>query len=184
MSRFSQRMRSLFSVGAQGYLIAELQTALLQKGFDPQGADGLFGRDTEAAIRQFQTAHAEPATGVVADATWTAITDTAAPDIEARCLQLTSTFEGHGYTLALGNWDGAWLTWGIIGFTLRHGEIQQIVKAIQQSAPNCVQQAFGSDADTLLSIMSATALEQESWANSITVGARVAEPWRTHFMWF
>lgn len=34
-----------------------------------------------------------------------------------RSLQVTAAFEGHGFGMLQGNWDGAWLTWGIIGFT-------------------------------------------------------------------
>jgi len=177
--------RPLFGMGSRGALIEQLQTALQGKGFDPKATDGRFGNDTAAAVTAFQTAAATaPATGVVSDDDWTAITETAVPDVEARSLQLTSTFEGHGFTLAQGNWDGAWLTWGIIGFTLKHGEVQAIVENVNASAPDCVQRAFGADADKLLEIVGAAPDEQEAWANSITAGSALAEPWRTNFATF
>jgi len=173
--------RTLFGVGAQGPLIVDLQTSLTARGFDPRGTDGLYGHDTAAAVRSFQSSIAQPATGTVNDEQWTGITGRAMPDVEARALQLTATFEGHGYGLVEGNWDGAWLTWGIVGFTLKNGDIQTIVRNLQRSASRSFAAAFGDDAAQLLQIMNATASEQEAWANRITVGSRVAEPWRTHF---
>jgi hypothetical protein len=34
--------------------------------------------------------------------------------------------------MVAGNFDNAWLTWGIIGFTLKHGEIQKIIKEVRE----------------------------------------------------
>src|SRR5438128_3499090 len=176
--------RVLFGVGAQGSLIATLQLALAENGFDPKGSDGLYGHDTESAVKNYQTAKDQSATGQVTDDQWQSLTNSDVPDVEARSLQLTSTFEGHGYTLAQGNWDGAWITWGIIGFTLKHGEIQAIVLSIEQQAPECIQQAFGPEADTFMEMIASSPAEQEAFANSITIGSRLAEPWRTHFQTF
>ena len=176
--------RLLFGIGAHGPLIEELQTALTNGGFDPRGVDGQFGRDTESAVRRYQSSVGRPAAGAVNDEEWTPLTGSPVPGLEARCLQLTSTFEGHGYRLAKGNWDGAWVTWGIIGFTLKGGAIQKIVLAVEQTSPWRIQEAFGADADALLRIMRAAPSEQKRWANEITVGTELAEPWRTHFDWF
>src|SRR3989442_1467232 len=87
--------RVLFGVGAQGSLIATLQSALAENGFDPKGSDGLYGHDTESAVKSYQTANGQSATGQVTDDQWTALTNSDVPDVEARSLQLTSTFEGH-----------------------------------------------------------------------------------------
>jgi peptidoglycan hydrolase-like protein with peptidoglycan-binding domain len=173
--------RLLFGRGAKGSLVAELQQGLQHRGFDPRGIDGIYGRDTVAAVEEFQRNAGTPITGSVSDDEWVTLTDRDVPDIEARSLQVTAAFEGHGYTLIQGNWDGAWLTWGIIGFTLKHGEIQNIVRAIDARVPACVDDGFGSDAPELLRMMDAPADEQEAWANRISQGARVVEPWRTSF---
>ncbi len=87
-------------------------------GFDSNGTDGIYGPDSIAAVEPFQQAHAMPVTGIVDDATWQALMQTPVPAIDVPSLELTVAFEGHGYTLAMGNFDGAWLTSGIIGFTL------------------------------------------------------------------
>jgi hypothetical protein len=176
--------RTLFDVGAQGPLIIDLQLSLNERGFDPKASDGIYGKDTAAAVGRFQTSVSHPATGAVTDDLWTAITGAAVPDVEARALQLTSTFEGHGYGLAEGNWDGAWLTWGIIGFTLKHGEVQSIVSNIARQAPACIDGAFGAEAARLLKIIAASPAEQEAWATSIGTGSHLAEPWRTGFQRF
>jgi peptidoglycan hydrolase-like protein with peptidoglycan-binding domain len=176
--------RLLFARGAQGPLIADLQVALHRNGFDPKGADGVFGRDTETAVRQFQAARFPPVTGTVSGDLWVAATSTPVPTVESRSLQLTSSFEGHSYTLAQGNWDGAWITWGIIGFTLKHGQIQEIVRRVRATAPQRIDEAFGPDAAQLLSIIDASGAEQEAFANRISIGARLADPWRTHFSTF
>lgn len=173
--------RLLFARGAKGGLVAELQSGLLRRGFDPLGLDGVFGRDTVRAVERFQQDAGTPVTGSVSDHEWMTLTGRDVPGIEERCLQLTSSFEGHGYTLIQGNWDGAWLTWGIIGFTLKHGEIQEIVRAIQQRAPAIIDSAFGTDAAELLRRMDSPPEDQEAWANTISRGARVVEPWRSGF---
>ncbi len=176
--------RLLFGVGARGPLIVELQAGLLRKGFVHSAADGQYGPNTAAAVSAFQQSIALPPTGGVSDDDWVRITDTASPDVEARCLQLTSTFEGHGYSLAKGNWDGAGLTWGIIAFTLTSGSLQSVVADVQRTAPGCVTQAFGPDAAALLQIMAAPRPQQLAWANGITAGQGLAEPWLTHFAQF
>jgi peptidoglycan hydrolase-like protein with peptidoglycan-binding domain len=90
----------------------ELQKGLQGRGFDPRGVDGIYGRDTVAAVEAFQRDAGNAITGSISDDEWTTLTDREVPDIESRCLQVTASFEGHGYTLIQGNWDGAWLTWG------------------------------------------------------------------------
>ena len=67
------------------------------------------------------------------------LTGTPVPPLFERCLQVTAAFEGHSYTVAAGNWDDAWLTWGVIGFTMKFGRVQEIVRAVAASAPQCVQ---------------------------------------------
>jgi hypothetical protein len=176
--------RLLFGVGARGSLIVDLQVALARKGFAQSAPDGVYGSNTATAVSSFQQSIAQQPTGSVSDADWTRITDTPVPDVEARCLQLTSTFEGYGYSLAKGNWDGAGMTWGIIAFTLSAGSLQNVVRNVQQKAPECLAQAFGTDMTKLMQIMLAPWPEQLAWANAITIGQSIIEPWLTHFRQF
>ncbi len=109
------------------------------------------------------------------------------PTVRDRALQLTAAFEGHDFTLAQGNFDGAGATWGIIGFTLRHGELGKIVLEIQDRHPTLVRQAFGAKTDELLSVLRAPKAKQLAFADRISLGAskvRLAEPWRSAFRRF
>jgi len=98
-----------------------------------------------------------------------------------RSLQLTASFEGHGFSKVQGNWDGAWLTWGIIGFTLKHGEVGGIVQEVAHLYSGLLAATFGDQAAVLLRMISASAADQEAWANSITHGTAVIEPWHSGF---
>jgi hypothetical protein len=107
------------------------------------------------------------------------------PSVTERSLQLTAAFEGHGFGLAVGNFDGALLTWGIIGFTITSGEVQEIVLEVNQSHPELVQQAFGTNAAELLQLMTASRDLPKQWADEHTLANRaLAEPWRSLFAAF
>jgi peptidoglycan hydrolase-like protein with peptidoglycan-binding domain len=176
--------RTLFAAGLCGEIAEQIQRGLLAAGFNPGTVDGFYGKDTTTALRSFQQAKGHPVTGAVDVDTWKLLLDTDVPSTARRCLSLTATIEGHGYTLAQGNWDDAWLTWGIIGFTMKHGEVQAIIRSVNQAAPQLIAQAFGDHAAELLRVMAASEEEQLRWANSITVGAQLAEPWRGDFARF
>ena len=64
-----------------------------------------------------------------------------APDLKQRWLQLTADFEGTGFTKAVGNFDGAGLTWGIIDFTLLNGELGAVLKEIRTKHPAVFSEA-------------------------------------------
>lgn len=174
--------RILYGPGARAGVVAAIQKELYAARFDPQGYDGVYGERTVAAVQEFQHAHGIPATGLIDDVTWQAMMKRPVPGVDVRSLELTAAFEGHGYTLAQGNWDGAWLTWGIIGFTLKDGNVQKIIRETASNSPDALHRAFGPDADGLIAIMAGSSRDQELWANSITVGeGRLAEPWRSGF---
>jgi len=54
----------------QGDDVRAVQTALLDEGFDPQGIDGLYGKNTEKAVKAYQKAKSLCATGIVDEKTW------------------------------------------------------------------------------------------------------------------
>lgn len=178
-------MRTLFGIGARGDTIRAIQTALTTAGFDTGSADGVFGQATASAVVRFQAADSLTASGEIDDRTWQQLMNRPVPAASERSLQLTANFEGHGYGLAVGNFDGALLTWGIIGFTLASGEIQAIVRAINSNFPDKVVQAFGDDADELLQLINSDLQFQTSWANEHTVAGRaLAQPWKGMFAAF
>lgn len=177
--------RKLFGPGAHGEIVGQIQMALQSAGFDPGAIDGKYGEDTLGALIGFQRSSNLLATGFVDDDTWKALLKQPAPGPADRCLQLTTDFEGNDYTLAQGNFDGAWMTWGIVGFTMKHGEIQRIVLEVYRCNPALLDQAFGVNADELVRVCQADPITQKAWANRNTVpGGNLAQPWRNQFALF
>jgi hypothetical protein len=178
-------MRTIQGIGAFGDVVRQVQTQLNSQGFDTAGIDGDYGGHTSNAVSGFQTAQGMAATGTVDDVTWASLMATDVPTVAMRSLQLTASIEGHGFTLAVGNFDSALLTWGIIGFTMQSGEVQQIVLSINASNPEIITQAFGANSAQLLQVMQDTPANQLAWANSVTVGGKaVAQPWLGMFAAF
>lgn len=176
--------RRLFARGAQGELVRGFQGALLQLGFAIGSADGVFGRLTENAVRAFQVAAHLPVTGEVSDLTWTTLTRSPVPKLQERCISVTAVFEGHGFTVVQGNFDGAGMTWGIIGFTLKHGALGRIILRVQQEQPELLAGIFGDDVHELLRNMRAPVVRRLAWADGLSLGTskvRIAEPWGMKF---
>jgi hypothetical protein len=168
----------------RGEIVRRLQTRLRDAGHDPRVVDGIFGSDTETAIKSFQQSSGIQVNGKLTDETWFKLMHAPVPSILDRCLQLTADFEGHGFQTIAGNFDGAGLTWGIIGFTLQHGEIQTILEEVQKNIPQLLDSAFGGLKSTLLNQLEKSWPEQLQWANSISIGSnkyRVEEPWQRAF---
>lgn len=176
--------RLLFGPGARGESIRILQQQLVDAGFDTNGVDASYGHGTIGAVQAFQQKHSLPVTGNVDDTMWTMLTNAPIPSLRERCLGLTSTFEGHGYTLAEGNFDGAGVTWGIIGFTLKGGELTNIVGSAYKSDPTLVRDCFGDCTDTLLKVLAEPQDQQLAWATSVSSGVSkgtLAEPYKSGF---
>ena len=173
--------RKVFARGVRGAIIRSVQQELNAAGCYTGIVDGFYGGGTERAVSSFQLDARLPDTGGIDSATWTALMRRPIPSIFERALQLTAAFEGHGFGMVQGNWDGAWLTWGILGFTLRYGEIQKLLLTIDAAYPKSLRLAFGSSTPKLLKVLRSEPAAQEAWANSISDGARVREPWRTGF---
>jgi peptidoglycan hydrolase-like protein with peptidoglycan-binding domain len=68
---------STLRMGSRGVEVARLQQLLLDHGYDPKGVDGIFGKNTDAAVRAFQKAKKLTVDGIVGPQTWTALLDNA-----------------------------------------------------------------------------------------------------------
>jgi hypothetical protein len=168
--------RILFKRAPAGYRnvrgehVIHLQRGLVEHSPKKPGIDGDFGKQTEDAIKAWQKANNKPETGVVTVDDWTALTGKPVPSLFVRCLSLTSAFEGHGYTFAAGNWDKAYLTWGIVGFTLAGGNLQAVVRAIGWPA---IEAAMGAaKAGELKRVIDAPPHEQKAWSERISAGPK------------
>ena len=67
--------RKTLRKGSKGQAVKEMQEMLLRLGYDPGpcGADGDFGKATEAAVRQFQGDHRLTVDGICGPGTWEAL---------------------------------------------------------------------------------------------------------------
>jgi peptidoglycan hydrolase-like protein with peptidoglycan-binding domain len=167
-----------------GSIISDIQASLNAITAFGIRVDGSFGRQTEQAVSGFQSLRSLPVTGTVSDVTWVNLMHSAVPPIFERCLQVVASFEGTGFTLIEGNFDGAGLTWGIVGFTLASGEISSLLGVISSRFPDLLNEAFGHDVAELLENLgpAASAGKRMQFADSITGPKfRVAEPWRSGF---
>jgi len=175
-------MRTLLGTGATGSLVREVQCALSARGLYSGVPDSVFGPVTSKGVQAFQQSQRLGATGIVDNLTWPSLMHKPVPTVSDRSIQLTSCFEGHGFGSGVGNFDGALLTWGIVGFTLASGSIQSIVQSVYRTYPEKVRETFGNYTDELMNLMTASRTDQTRWANDHTVGGRqLAEPWKTMF---
>ena len=73
-----------------GELVRRAQLGLRARGADPGTIDGVFGRDTERALRDWQQRAGREVTGAMSFEDWPAITDRPVPGLQERSLQLTA----------------------------------------------------------------------------------------------
>jgi hypothetical protein len=175
--------RIVIAAGSRGELVERLQRALVEFGFPQDGVDGAFGAATKTALIGYQKLHGFTPSGDADDETCQALIGDV-PDVHERALGVTAAFEGHGYSLAQGNFDGAGITWGIIGFTLGNGELGSILNELEQRNPETLLTAFGDKTDELLDVLTRLRTQQIAWADQISLGkskARLAQPWRDAF---
>jgi hypothetical protein len=151
-----------------------IQHDLLRQGFgsgDPlKFVDGDFGGRTQAAVQALQAARGLPVTGGVDAATWQALSAEPLPSLFERCLQVTAAFEAHGFGLAKGNFDGAGITWGVIGFTLASREIQSILASAERPTPGTLTRLMGPLAGQWQAITAQPLAQQIAWADAMSSG--------------
>jgi hypothetical protein len=132
-------------------------------------------------VKSFQAAQHFEQTGSVDVDTWKPLMKRDVPTTFDRALNTTASMEGHGFELAEGNFDGQGITWGIIGYTLKNGELGEIFAKIDQAA---IDEAFGDLAGELRQHLAEQPDQRVAWADSITVGSShssLRDDWRDAF---
>lgn len=184
MSRVYFRKATKGYHAVRGELVRKMQVALQASGAGPEAADGIFGSDTEKALAGYQRTRGIPESGQLDGETWKSLFGVDEPNLLERCLQVTAAFEGHGFGKAVGNFDGAGITWGIIGFTLKHGRLQEILEEIFKEHPECIEASFGSLASQLRILLGQSRPEQIAWADHLSSKCspkRLPEAWEKAF---
>lgn len=180
--------RIWFSKGLRGMIAKRIQADLLRAGYFSgpvdRFVDGDFGGNTETALRALQSRRGLAQNGAVDVETWGQLTTDPLPTLFERCLGMTAQFEGHGFGLLQGNFDGAGLTWGIIGFTLSSREIQALLAEAEAAAPGTLARVLGPLLPTWQRVVQKPLAEQITWADSISSGpgkTRVPPEWKDAF---
>lgn len=170
--------RSFFARGSKGMIAKRIQGDLFQKGLTAlpkdKFVDGDFGGNTAAAVRALQRVASLPETGEVDAPTWSRLTPDPLPSLFERCLQWTAWLEGHGFTLAQGNFDGAGITWGLIGYTLSAGEVQKHLARAEADEPGVLLRAFGGLLPELQAMLAMPRAQQLQWADALTLPPKKA----------
>lgn len=169
----------------RGGTVIQFQKAIAAGNPTPLSIDGVFGNQSEMALRTWQSRHGMTVTGMVDELTWSAATGEGLPNHFRRCLAITAAFEGHGYTFAAGNWDNAYLTWGVVGFTLKHGNLGKVIRTTEDRHPGLMAATIGaSKSQELLDIVDASAAQKKAWGEKISVlpkKYRIRQDWEDAF---
>jgi hypothetical protein len=173
--------RTLCVRGGIGPVVVEVQRQLIGRKLLKDIPDGVFGPNTEDALKKFRPADK----GRLEFETWESLTGQSVPPAPKRVFQITCAFEGHAFNRVAGNFDGAGVTWGLIGFTLKHGELGKILSRIQATKPELIIRAFGPEAaKKLVTALKKPLEEQMALADQFSIPpkkARLADPWRLGF---
>ncbi|XWK90309.1 MAG: peptidoglycan-binding domain-containing protein [Phormidium sp.] len=73
LSQYSPNQAPILSVGSQGQAVRDVQALLSQQGLYKNAPDGIYGTQTQAAVRQFQQSQNLPVDGIVGPQTWGAM---------------------------------------------------------------------------------------------------------------
>lgn len=158
-----------FGTGCKGHVVEAIQRQIKIRGYTPQPGflarslgglfplletarsvvvvDGDYGKKTASAVAEFQRQkmpHVSP-NGCVDEETWSVLFEENRPFPSPfdRCLQVTASFEGTQWGGCVGDFDGAILTYGILGFTAVNGELSALVKEAISKAPELADLAPG-----------------------------------------
>lgn len=170
----------------EGHLVGIAQAALAAQGFDPGGTDGVYGRGTARAVRRWQAATGREATGALLYAEWSLLTGLPAPTTRDLCIQATAAIEGHGFETVVGNFDGAGVTWGLMGFALTGG-LPALLSAIDADAgagPHARSIFADGKWDRLLDAARGDRDAKRAFGDAISLGAskvRVRDDWERAF---
>jgi peptidoglycan hydrolase-like protein with peptidoglycan-binding domain len=132
-----------------GPAMLALQVALGAWGI-PVAVDGKAGPNTLNALKQWQGRVGLPQGPEIGLEAWRRLLGgpmgEAAPPPSPfdLCLGVTAAFEGKGFDKAVGNFDGAGLTFGLIGFNVKWGSLGALVARVDQLDRGLIGRCFGS----------------------------------------
>jgi hypothetical protein len=182
--------------GSSGDDVARIQKALQDAGLFQGALDGVFGDQTEAAVKAFQAQAGLTADGIVGPATWARLFPSApsAPaavsgDLSTRCLALTGSFETGQlapgcFATVTGNFDGQGMSFGALQWNFGQGTLQPLLQKMLAMHPDVASRIFGDNLAQLQQAISADKDAAIRFAVSIQDPAKkaVVNPWKQMFV--
>jgi len=175
--------------GSSGKRVIEVQRALQEAGFLNGGVDGLFGSDTEAAVKSFQRRSGLAADGMVGPTTWARLFPIKiTADLSTRSLALTGTFEtgqlaSGCFATVAGNFDGQGISYGALQWNFGQGTLQPLLKEMMAAHPDIMADIFGPDLDALQQAVNGSKQDALDFANTIQHTSRyvLLPEWKSRF---
>ncbi|GAB7026366.1 hypothetical protein JCM15764A_16140 [Geotalea toluenoxydans] len=172
-----------------------IQKALQDAGFYLSQPDGVFGPNTEAAVRNFQAASELGADGIVGPATWGKLFPSQSPapaplsgNLDTRCLALTGSFETgrlspECFACVAGNFDGQGMSFGALQWNFGQGTLQPLLKQMFTNHLDVATTIFGSSLSQLHQALNGGRDAAMSFAVSIqdSSGKNIKDPWKQMF---
>lgn len=186
---------AVYKNGSTGDDVARIQKALKDAGFYQGEPDGVFGSQTETALKNFQTASGLGADGIVGPATWGKLfpsSVSAAKEVsgglDSRCLALTGSFETGKFSpecfaTMTGNFDGQGMSFGALQWNFGQGTLQTLLKEMFANHQDIASGIFGENLGKLQQAISGGKEAALSFAASIQDQAKhtITDPWRQMF---
>lgn len=181
--------------GSNGAQVVKVQEALKSASFFQGAADGIYGNETEAAIRTFQSRSGLAVDGMVGPGTWARLFPSEQPsspqitgELSTRCLALTGTFEtgqlAPGCFAAIaGNFDGQGISFGALQWNFGQGTLQTLLKEMSTKHPDIMSNIFGADLATLQKAVNGAKQDALNFAQSIQDAKKhvVSDTWKNRF---
>ena len=186
---------AVYKNGSTGDDVARIQKALKDAGLYQGEADGIFGAQTEAAVKRFQGNSAVAADGIVGPATWEKLfpSQASAPktesaDLASRCLALTGSFETGRlspdcFATVAGNFDGQGMSFGALQWNFGQGTLQPLLQEMFSNHHDIASMIFGDSLNKLQQAIKGGKEAALAFAASIQDQSKkaVAAPWKQMF---
>ncbi|MHB8148917.1 MAG: peptidoglycan-binding domain-containing protein [Desulfobulbia bacterium] len=186
---------AIYKNGSTGDDVTRIQKALKDAGFYQGEPDGVFGSQTEIALKNFQTASGLGADGIVGPATWGKLfpSPASAPkevsgNLDSRCLALTGSFETGKFSpecfaTMTGNFDGQGMSFGALQWNFGQGTLQTLLKEMFANHQDIASGIFGENLGKLQQAINGGKEAALSFAASIQDPAKhtITDPWKQMF---
>ena len=168
-----------------GHLVRAMQNALNNEGFDTKGIDMILGDDTSKALLAWRASTGKSTLdAIITKNEFAQLTGQGELDLFDLCAQATASFEGHGFGKIVGDFDGAVMTWGYHGYTLKYGHLQAVLQRIENQGPQTLDAIFGAARAAQLRQMLTLPREgQLEWArqNVLDGQNQIKSDWHSQF---